>query len=89
MQIWEKCFYEHRQIEEQPSRRSKKKCDKKLAASENRETCFGRLLIKYTTIGLRISGYGAAKVYIDFAEELKHTETNLMCKIHRSRRTSR
>ena len=30
----------------------------------------------------------AAEVFIDFAEELKHTETNPMCKIHKSRRTS-
>ena len=37
---------------------------------------------KYTTIGLRISGYGAAEVFIDFAEEIKHTETNPMCSIH-------
>ena len=36
----------------------------------------------YTTIGLRISRYGAAEVFIDFAEELKHTETNPMCSIH-------
>ena len=36
----------------------------------------------YTTIGLRISGYGAAEVYNDFAEELKHTEANPMCSIH-------
>ena len=43
---------------------------------------------KYTTIGLRMSGYGAAGVFIDFAEELRHTETNPMCKIHKSRRTS-
>ena len=43
----------------------------------------------YTTIGLRFSGYGAAEVFIDFAEELKHTETNPMCKIHKSRVTSR
>ena len=42
------------------------------------------MLIKYTTIGLRISGYGAAEVFIDFAEELKHTETNPMCKIHKA-----
>ena len=34
---------------------------------------------KYTTIGLRSSGYGAAEVFIDFAEELKHTEANSMC----------
>ena len=34
------------------------------------KTCFGCLLIKYTTIGLRVPGYGAAEVFIDFAEEL-------------------
>ena len=47
-----------------------------------------RVLIKYTTIGLRTSGHEAAEVFIDFAEELKHTETNPMCKIHKSCRTS-
>ena len=36
---------------------------------------------KYTTIGLRISGYGAAEVHSP--EELTHAETNPMCKIHR------
>ena len=41
----------------------------------------------YTTIGLRISGYGAAEVHNDFAEELKHTEANPMCSIHWSRVT--
>ena len=45
-------------------------------------------LIEYTTIGLRMPGYGAAEVFIDFTEELRHTETNPMCKIHKSRRTS-
>ena len=55
--------------------------EKEWAVSKNRETCFGRLLIKYTTIGLRISGYGGAEVCIDFAEELTHTETNPMCSI--------
>ena len=39
-------------------------------------------LIEYTTIGLRIPGYGAAEVFIDLAEELKHTEANPMCSIH-------
>ena len=34
---------------------------------------------KYTTVGLRISRYGAAEVFIDFVEELKHTEANPMC----------
>ena len=37
----------------------------------------------YTTIGLRIPRYAAAAVFIDFAEELKHTETNPMCSIHK------
>ena len=42
----------------------------------------------YTTIGLRISGYGAAEVVVDFAEELRHTETNPMCSIHKTCRMS-
>ena len=53
-----------------------------------------RMLIKvqwyvetYTTCVLRISRYGAAEVFIDFAEEFKHTETNPTCYIHKSRRT--
>ena len=58
------------------------------AASKNGETRCIRLFIKYTTIGLRTPGYGAAEVFIDFAEELKHTETNPMCSIHKSCRTS-
>ena len=37
-------------------------------------------LIKYTTIGLRLSGYGAAEVVINFTEELRHAETNPTCK---------
>ena len=43
----------------------------------------------YTTVGLRISRYGALEVYNDFPEELKHTEANPMCSIHQSRVTSR
>ena len=78
LQIWEKCSYAHRQVEEQPSKRSKKNGDQ--SASGYAE--------KYTTVGLRISGHGAAEVFIDFAEELKHTETNPMCSIHKSRFTS-
>ena len=35
---------------------------------------------EYTTIGLRISGYGAAEVFIDLTEELYHIEANPMCK---------
>ena len=75
----EKCSYAHRQVDEQPTKKSKTNGEKK---------CSG-YVEDYTTIGLRISGYGAAEVFIDFAEELRHTETNPMCKIHKSRRTSR
>ena len=93
--IGEKCSYAHRQVDEQPSKKVQKECwqkcsgyvEKEWAAPKNRETCFGRLLIMYTTIGLRIPGCGAAEVY--FTEELRHTETDPMCKIHESRCTSR
>ena len=34
---------------------------------------------------MRIPGYGAAEVFIDFTEGLRHTETDPMCKIHESR----
>ena len=39
-------------------------------------------LIKYTTIGMRIPGYGSAEVVINLTEELRHTETDPTCKIH-------
>ena len=38
--------------------------EKEWAASKNRVPCSGRLFIKYTTIGLRLSGHGAAEVFI-------------------------
>ena len=31
-----------------------------------------------------MSRYGAAEVFIDFAEELKHVETNTMCNIYKA-----
>ena len=71
-----KCSYAHRQVDEQPSKKSKKNGDKSAVA-----------MLKIT-IGLRISGYGAAEVFIDLVEEIRHTETNLMRSIHKSRRTS-
>ena len=67
----EKCSNAHRQVEEQPSKRSQQNCDKSAVA-----------MLKTTTIGLRISRFGAAEVFIDLAEELKHTEANPMCSIH-------
>ena len=51
----ENCSYAHRQVQEQPSKRSEKNGDKKCSGYV--EMC--------TTIGLRISGYGAAEVFID------------------------
>ena len=74
----EKCSYAHRQVEEQPIKRSEKNGDKIAVA----------ILKISRQFGLRISRYGAAEVYNDFAEELKHTETNPVCKIQQSRCTS-
>ena len=75
----EKCSYAHRQVDTQPTKRSKTNNDKSAVA----------ILKSTRQFGLRISGYGAAEVFIDFTEELKQTEANPMCKIHKSRRTSR
>ena len=63
--FWEKCSQAHRQVDEQPSKRSKKNGDKSAVA----------MLKSTPTIGLFIPGYGAAEVFIDFTEELRHTET--------------
>ena len=46
-------------------------------------------LIKYTTIWFRLSGRGGAEVVINFAEELRHAESNPTFKIHESHCTSR
>ena len=67
----EKCSYAHRQIDEQPSKRTRKNGDKNAVA-----------MLKITRqLGCVFQGV-AAEVYNDFAEELKHTETNPMCSIH-------
>ena len=122
--LGKKCSYAHRQVDEQPSKRSKKNDDKSAVAvlkkydlhdrtrqsvvnhdkshdrtwqhvvkrdtlHELNQGPFGCLLIKYTTVGLRIPGYGAAEVFIGFTEELRHTETDPTCKIHKSCCTSR
>ena len=77
----EKCSCAHRQVDEQPSKRSHKKNGDKSAVamlmkheSYDRTTCIR--LIEYTTIGLCIPGHGAAEVFIDFSEELRHAETD-------------
>ena len=62
------------QVEEQPSQRSKRNGDKSAVA----------LLKRDKELGLCISGRGAAKIVIDFTEELNHAETNPTCSIHQS-----
>ena len=54
---------------------------KQKVSKERWQKCSG-YVENYTTIGLRISGCGAAEVFIDIAEELKHTEANPMCSTH-------
>ena len=59
----------------------------RVTSSRAPRTCYVQL-IKYTTNGLCIPGHGAAEVFIDFTEELRHAETNPTCKIHKSCCTS-
>ena len=75
----EKCSCAHSQVDEQPSKRSKKNDDKSAVA----------VLKKYTTIGLRFPGYGAAEVFMNLAEEHRNAQTNPTSNIHESHCTSR
>ena len=92
----EKCSHAHRQVEEQLSKRSKKDDDKSAVAmlkkNEHHQRTGRPVLDAYSSntrkMGCVFSGYGAAEVFIDFAEELRHTETDPMCKIHGSYCTS-
>ena len=95
--LGEKCSYAHRQLEEQPTKRSKKKGDKSAVAMLKKNEHHhrtGRLVVNvYSSntrqLGCVFQGNGAAEVFIDFADELRHTETDSMCKIHENRCTSR
>ena len=59
--IGEKCSYAHRQVDEQPGKRSKKNDDKSAVA-----------MLKITRLlGCVFPGYGAAEVFIDLVEKLK------------------
>ena len=91
----EKCSYAHRQVDEQLSKRSKKNDDKSAVAMVKKHELYDRTerSVVYdssncTTIGLRLSGYGAAQVVINFTEELRHAETNPTCEIHKGYYTS-
>ena len=50
---------------------------------------FWMLTHQIRQLGCVFSGNEAAEVFSDLAEELKHTETNPTCEIHKSCRTSR
>ena len=69
----DKCAFAHRRVEEQPNKRSQKKWRHRSSCSVERDT----------ELGLCISGR-AAKIVIDFTEELNHDETNPMCQIFHS-----
>ena len=75
----EKCSYAHRQVDEQPSKRSKQNGDKSAVA----------MLKNTRQLGCGFQDMEPAEVFIDFTEELRHTETDPMCQIHKSRCTSR
>ena len=68
----EKCSYAHRQVDEEPTKKSTKNGDRSAVA----------IFEDYTIIPLRISRYGSAEVYNVFTEGLKHTEANPMCSVH-------
>ena len=91
------CSFAHRQVDEQPSKRSKKNDDKSAVAmlkkyEQNYRT--GRPVVhdnssKTRQLGCVFQDMGpAAEVFIDFTEELGHAETNPTCKIHESYCTS-
>ena len=92
----DKCSNAHRQVDELPSKRSKTNGDKSAVAmlkkNEQNYRAERPVVYDYSSntrqFGLRIPGYGAAEVFVDFAEELTHL-ANPMCKIHKSRCTSR
>ena len=76
--VGEKCSHAHRQVDEQPSKRSKKNGDKSAVA----------MLKIPRQLGCVCQDMESAEVFIDFTEELKRTEANPMCSIHQGRVTS-
>ena len=74
----DKCSFAHRQVDDQPSKKSKKNSDKSAVA----------FLKNTRQLGCVFSRYGAAEVFIDIAEDLRHGETNPTCEIHESYCTS-
>ena len=93
----EKCSYAHRQVDEQPSKRSKKNGDNSAVVMLKKHEQYDRTgkPVVYDSSNTRQLGCvfqdtEPPKDFIDFTEELIHAEeTNPMCKIHESRCTSR
>ena len=77
LSVWEKCSYAHRQVDEQPTKRSEKNDDKSAVATEN------------TTIGLRIHRFcGRAQTYENQSDvfsslELSYVMKTFETKLHR------
>ena len=94
----EKCSYAHRQVDEEPSKRSKNGDNSSVAVLKKHGLYdrTGKPVVapvvcnssKTRQLGC-VPRYGAAEVFIDFTEELRHAETNPTCKIHKSCCTSR
>ena len=82
-----KSAYAHRQVDEQPSKRSKNNGDTSAVAMLKKHEPFDRT---GRPVFLRlIETRSAAEFFIDFTEELRHTGTDPMCNIHENRCTSR
>ena len=85
----EKCSYAHRQVDGQPSKRSKTNDDRSTVAMFKKNGLHESIwqpVVEYTTIGLCLSRHEAAEVYL--TEELRHVETNPTCEMHESYCTS-
>ena len=65
--------------------RSEEPVAKRDTLHELTRTCWVQI-VEYTTIGLRLSGHGAAEA--NLTEELRHAETSPTCEIHESCCTS-
>ena len=91
----EKCSYAHRQVEEQPSKRSKKNADKSAVAvlkNDEHDDRTGRPVMNAYWLNTRQLGCVFQDVEPPKSSSilrLRHTETDPMCKIHESRCTSR
>ena len=88
----EKCSYAHRQVEEQPSKRSKKNCDISAVAmckrNEQHQRTGRPVLDAYSSstrqLGCVFQDMEPPKCSSILRKSSEHTEANPMCKIHKS-----